>query len=173
MDDQSLLLLGILKVQSQHGYQINEFIEKNLSRVTNMKKATAYATLERLAKAGYVTVTFEQEGNRPQRKVYSITSMGEEYFIEQLRENLALAEQMTFTGDIGLMFLDNLPRPEVAQLLKMRLADVEKQIASFEKAPFHANGHGVNLAVAHVLTLFKSEQKWLLATIPELESVTQ
>ncbi|NWJ47260.1 MAG: PadR family transcriptional regulator [Chloroflexi bacterium] len=173
MDDQSLLLLGILKAQSQHGYQINEFIEKNLSRVTNMKKATAYATLDRLSKAGYVTVTFEQEGNRPQRKVYSITPAGEDYFLEQLRENLSSAEQMTFTGDIGLMFLDNLPRQEVAEHLKRRLAEVEKQIVSFEKAPIHANGHGVNLAVDHVLTLFKSEQKWLLSTIPELESAEQ
>lgn len=41
----SLILLGLLMGQSQHGYQINEFIEKNLSVVTDMKKSTAYATL--------------------------------------------------------------------------------------------------------------------------------
>ena len=30
MDERALLLLGILRGQSQHGYQINEFIERNL-----------------------------------------------------------------------------------------------------------------------------------------------
>jgi hypothetical protein len=32
-DERILLLLGLLTTQSQHGYQINEFIEHNLGRV--------------------------------------------------------------------------------------------------------------------------------------------
>jgi DNA-binding PadR family transcriptional regulator len=51
MDERALLLLGVLRVQSQHGYQINEFIERTLGRVTDMKKPTAYAILERLSAA--------------------------------------------------------------------------------------------------------------------------
>ncbi|UZM97849.1 hypothetical protein OL548_23235 [Lysinibacillus sp. MHQ-1] len=39
MEHRSLILLGLLMGQSQHGYQINEFIERNLSTVTDMKKA--------------------------------------------------------------------------------------------------------------------------------------
>ena len=38
--------------QSQHAYRINEFIETNLGQVSNMKRATAYALLERLEKRG-------------------------------------------------------------------------------------------------------------------------
>ncbi len=72
MDERSLFLLGILMVQSAHGYQINDFIEKNLIQVTDMKKATAYALLERMSRSGLVTVHTEQEGNRPPRKVFSI-----------------------------------------------------------------------------------------------------
>lgn len=52
MDERALLLLGMHMVHSQHDYQINEFIEMNLSRVTNLKKSTACATLDRLADAG-------------------------------------------------------------------------------------------------------------------------
>ena len=50
----SVLLLGLLTTQSQHGYQINEFIEHNLGRVSLMKKATAYALLTRMEAAGLV-----------------------------------------------------------------------------------------------------------------------
>src|SRR5690606_5170873 len=67
MDERELLLLGLLRAQSQHGYQINEFIEKNLRRVTDMKKATAYAILDRLARDGHAVTHREQEGNRPPR----------------------------------------------------------------------------------------------------------
>ncbi|HYB01600.1 MAG TPA: hypothetical protein VED37_15385 [Ktedonobacteraceae bacterium] len=43
MDERMLLLLGLLKAQSQHGYQINEFIEHNLKRMIDMKRSTAYS----------------------------------------------------------------------------------------------------------------------------------
>lgn len=80
MEHRSLILLGLLMGQSQHGYQINEFIERNLSAVTDMKKPTAYATLDKLHQQGYIDIQLEQEGNRPTRKVYSINDKGREYF---------------------------------------------------------------------------------------------
>ena len=76
MEQRSLILLGLLMGQSQHGYQINEFIERNLSTVTDMKKPTAYATLDKLSQNGYIDIQLEQEGNRPTRKVYSINDSG-------------------------------------------------------------------------------------------------
>ena len=72
-NDNELLLLGLLRQQSQHGYQINDFIERNLSRMASLKKATAYALLERLREAGHISAVTVQEGNRPPRQVYTIT----------------------------------------------------------------------------------------------------
>lgn len=169
MDERALLLLGILRVQSQHGYQINEFIERNLSRVTDMKKPTAYALLERLSQAGYVEVRSEQEGKRPPRKVYSITPSGERLFLVLLRENLARAERMTFAGDVGLMFLDHLPREEALGLLGQRLARLREQITAYEHAPRHEHSSGVALALEHILVLLRAEQDWLAATIQRLQ----
>ena len=169
MDERELLLLGILNVQSQHGYQINEFIERNLSRVTDMKKPTAYALLERLSQAGYVEVRSEQEGKRPLRKVYSITPSGEQLFTELLRENLARAERMTFAGDVGLMFLDHLPREEGLDLLRQRLTHLNEQISAHEHAPRHEHGLGVDLALEHILVLLRAEQGWLTTTIQRLQ----
>jgi DNA-binding PadR family transcriptional regulator len=170
VDERALLLLGILRVQSQHGYQINEFIERNLSRVTDMKKPTAYALLERLSQAGYVEVRGEQEGKRPPRKVYSITPSGERLFLVLLRENLARAERLTFAGDVGLMFLDHLPREEALDLLRQRLARLREQISAHEHAPRHEHGLGVDLALEHILVLLRAEQDWLAATIQRLQS---
>ena len=90
----------ITYAQSQHGYQINEFIERNLSTITDMKKPTAYATLDKLSKQGYIEVHTEQEGNRPPRKVYSINEKGKQYFYELLIQNLSSAESVKFSGDI-------------------------------------------------------------------------
>ncbi len=170
MDERALLLLGILKAQSQHGYQINEFIEQNLSRVTDMKKATAYAVLDRLSRNEYVSVKSEQAGNRPPRKVYTITSSGEELFLKLLRENLCSFDSPVFAGDIGLMFLDELPRVDALECLSQRLDKVDRQIAIYRQAPPHGHGLGVDLALDHGLHLLRANREWLANTIDRLKS---
>jgi DNA-binding PadR family transcriptional regulator len=172
LDERALLLLGILRVQSQHGYQINEFIERNLCNVTDMKKATAYATLDRLSQAGYVEVQVEQVGNRPPRRVYAITPTGDRHFHELLRANLAGADRLILPGTIGLMFLDLLPREEAVGYLQQRLADLAAQIAIYEHTPPHKHQIGVDLAVSRQLALLRADRDWLIATIASLESAT-
>lgn len=168
MDERALLLLGILKAQSQHGYQINEFIERNLSRVTDMKKATAYAVLDRLSRGDYVSVRSEQAGNRPPRKVYTITAAGEELFLRLLRENLCRADSLARAGDIGLMFLDELPHDDVLTCLRERLIRLDQQIEAYEQAPSHGHGSGVDLALDHVRHLLGADRAWLASAIDRL-----
>ena len=171
MDEQELLLLGLLKVQSQHTYQLNDFIERNLSHLTEMKKPTAYAVLERLSKAGYVDARSEQEGKRPPRKVYSITPAGEALYQQLLRENLAQSDHMRFAGNVGLMFLDDLPASEAIALLSQRLQDLERLITVHEQAPRHEHGLGVDLALEHVLVHLRADRAWLQGTLERLEKM--
>ena len=169
MDERTLLLLGMLRIESQHGYQLNEFIEHNLGRITDMKKPTAYALLERLKDSGYVSGATEQEGNRPPRTVYAITPQGEQVFMELLRENLTQAPQFIMATDAGLMFLDALPMPEVVALLRQRLAALNEQIAYYAGAPSHTQGFGVDLAIEHHLRLLRTDADWLDEVIARLE----
>lgn len=168
VDERALLLLGILMAQSQHGYQINEFIEKNLSRVTDMKKPTAYATLDRLADAKYVETHVEQEGNRPPRKVYAITPSGVNHFMNLLRANLAQIDRMNFSSDIGMMFLDHLTRKESIPLLQERLDRLKREIELYESAPKHGFGVGVDYAVEHHLVHLKADFAWVQSVIDRM-----
>ena len=173
MDERALLLLGLLMAQSQHGYQINEFIERNLSRVTDMKKSTAYATLDRLCEAGFVDVHSEQEGNRPPRKVYAITTTGQVRFLELLRLNLSQTDRMNFASDIGMMFLDHLPHQESLELLRERLGLLKAQVDVLQMAPQHGFGFGVDFAVEHHLVHLKADYEWLSSVIHRLDQEVQ
>ncbi len=178
MDERTLLLLGMLRIQSQHGYQLNEFIEHNLGRVTDMKKPTAYALLDRLEQSGAITSRLEQEGNRPPRKVYAITEQGEQLFFRLLSETLATAQPYVIVGDVGLMFLDALPLAEALELLERRLASVREQLAEIEKVPVHhlgvgalgvvSLGNGVDLAIEHQAVLLRTDEAWLAQLIERL-----
>ncbi len=170
MEHRSLVLLGLLMGQSQHGYQINEFIEKNLSTVTDMKKPTAYATLDKLSQKGYIDVETEQEGNRPPRKVYSINERGREYFFNLLLQNLRTAEKSHYVGDLGLMFIDFLPKEQAKEALTKRLEENIKMLESFMETPPHEIRTGVNLAITHKTTMLKAEISFLQQTLLEFSS---
>ena len=172
MDERALLLLGILMSQSQHGYQINEFIEKNLGRLTDTKKSTAYATLDRLADAGFVDTHADQEGNRPVRKVYAIAPKGTAHFLDLLRANLSKADEMNFGSDIGMMFLDHLPYEESLVLLEERLKQLRNQIELFESAPQHGFGFGVDFAMEHHLVHLRADYSWLCSVIERIRMNT-
>jgi len=170
MDERVLLILGLLRSQSQHGYQINEFIERNLGTVTDMKKATAYSILKRLHDSGDVESTTEQEGNRPQRQVFTITPQGEQKFLTLLRTSLSYAENITPTGNIGIMFLDHLPKEEVIQCLQERLAKLNTVLQTVEQMPPHGHGIGVDLATEHRLALIRCDRDWLASTLDKLHA---
>jgi DNA-binding PadR family transcriptional regulator len=169
MDENELLILGLLREQDQHGYQINEFIEQNLGRLTTMKRPTAYATLDRLHRQGYVSVRTEQPGNRAPRKVYALTPEGERRFNELLRANLSKAHLDAGT-DIGLLFLDHLPLPEVVAHLTARFDELSELLAMHEQVPPHGHGIGVDLALDHFIAIVRAERDWLAATLARLET---
>ena len=171
IDERALLLLGILRGQSQHGYQINELIERDLAHVTDMKKPTAYALLDRLEQSGAVSVHTEREGARPPRKVYAITPAGEARFLELLRANLAEADRVASAGDVGLMFLDALPREEGLELLRSRLARLDAQITLYEQSPHHGLGLGVDLTVERQLALLRADRLWLASALERLAAL--
>ncbi|MFS0784326.1 PadR family transcriptional regulator [Bacillus sp. 1P06AnD] len=167
MNQRSLVILGLLMSQSQHGYQINEFIERNLNNITDMKKPTAYATLDKLSRKGYIDEHLEQEGNRPPRKVYTINEKGTAYFYELLLDNLRAPESIHFQGDVGLMFIDHLPIEDTLKALAIRLENSKKLLEQLEKMPDHEEGIGVNLAIKHKWTMLQTEIAFLEETIDQ------
>ncbi|PWA08427.1 PadR family transcriptional regulator [Pueribacillus theae] len=169
MDHRSLLLLGLLMTQSQHGYQIHDFVEKNLKFITNMKKATAYALLDKLSKEKFIDVSVEYDGNRPPRKVYTINDQGIQLFNKLLLQNLSTSETVFYEGDIGLMFLDHLSTEKAIESLRKRLQELQEKYSYFQQAPIHNKNSGVNIAFKHKKKMLEAEINFLLETIQLLE----
>lgn len=169
--ERELLVLGLLMSQSQHGYQINEFIDRNLGQVSNMRKSTAYSILKRLEKAGLVESSIGQEGNRPVKQIYTITEQGEERFVALLRKSLSKTDETVPAGNIGIMFLDHLSLDEVIECLSQRLEKVEDTLAAYSKMGSHGRefGLGVDLAFQRQARLTMADRDWLLETIAFLK----
>lgn len=169
-DERILLLLGLLSTQSQHGYQINEFIEHNLGRVTLMKKATAYALLTRMESSGLVEAEDEREGNRPTRRVYSITPDGSALMQEMLVAVLADPSATLPPGDIAVMYVASLAPSDAIAALERRIEAMDEHIAELESTPLHPNVIGVDLAIERRLTLMRADREWFQSLITRLRA---
>ena len=71
--ERKLLLLGLLRQQEMHGYQLYEFVDRYLSTCTDMKKSTAYFLLNKMGQDDWIAEEVSQEGSRPPRRVYRLT----------------------------------------------------------------------------------------------------
>ncbi|HEX5414252.1 MAG TPA: helix-turn-helix transcriptional regulator, partial [Chloroflexota bacterium] len=129
MDANELLLLGLLRREEMHGYKLHEFLEQKLGFVSDLKRPTAYRLLDRLLSRGFVERETDREGRRPERMVYRFTPAGEARFEKLLREQLADPARVIHSGNVALLFSDQLPPAERRALLIRRREGVADQRA--------------------------------------------
>jgi len=168
--DHLLLVLGLLKLENMHGYQLSDLIDKRLKYVTDLKKPTLYHLLAKLEAAGEVTKSVSREGNRPERHTYHLTRAGEAHFAELLRQNLQDAPAMYFNDDIGLLFLNELPVAEVRGYLEQKRARVDERLAVLATAlaQHEANTPAFYTLRHHELHL-QTERAWLDELLGQLK----
>lgn len=164
--ERELLLLGLLRQQEMHGYQLYEFIERDLAVCTDIKKSTAYYLLNKMASDGWITEEQVQEGNRPLRRVFSLTPAGEAAYQRLLRGNLAEFKPVYFPGDIGLAFMDDLPVEEAIGLLAARRDKLSDQLQQVKSAPAHKGS--LQRVIQHQIRHLGAEITWLDEILEEM-----
>jgi DNA-binding PadR family transcriptional regulator len=167
MLDKKLLLLGLIRRHDMHGYQMIEFLDNALAMCVDIKKPTAYYTLNKMCDEGLLSFAEEQAGNRPTRRVYSITPEGEAAFQKALRENLSQHHQTQFDGDVGLAYLDALPTEEARPLLEERRTALQARLSDMEEVPVHTGSlqHMINHQIRHL----QAELAWLDEVLTQLK----
>jgi len=166
--ERELLLLGLLKREQMHGYQLHEFIDSYMQTCVDIKKPTAYYLLDKMERQGLIMRTEEKEGRRPTRRVYSMTQAGEEHFQSLLRRNLAAYQQNLYPNNTGFVFLEELPRGEAISLLLDRQSLIEAKLEEAQAAPPHAGS--MQYMINHQVAMLKAELIWLEGVIDHLQS---
>ncbi len=162
-----LLLLGLLLGGKMHGYKLNEYVTHAMSLYTDLKKPTAYYTLEKLEKDGYVQQEVEREGKRPERHVYQITEEGRPYFLDLLRQHLSGFTRTYYADDVGIAFMDQLPTAEARQLLAEKREKIQTLLQQFREHPKH--GENWRYVVSHNIAHLEADLAWLNSVLSELD----
>lgn len=166
--EKKLLILGLLLSHGMHGYQLNDMLEQNPGTPISIKKSNSYKLLGDMEKDGWITHTQEQEGNRPQRRVYSVTEEGKTVFYRLLRENLSSHPSPEFPGLVGLDFLYLLQNEEAAGLLEIRLDFVKEKFQQLDDISSEIRQS--HLATDYLHQYYAHQLDWLTNIISKLHS---
>jgi DNA-binding PadR family transcriptional regulator len=106
MIEQELLLLGLLRENPKHGYEIKRKIKEILFLFAGVDLKSIYYPLRVLEKKGLITKHTGKQGRRPQRFVYKLTKKGQARFNELLARSFLDFKRPQFSLDLSLYFLN-------------------------------------------------------------------
>jgi len=171
-----LVILGLLRERPLYGYELKQIIEEHMGDWTNIAFGSIYYALGKLDEEGLIEqVAVEQEGRRPSRSVYQITEAGQAEFLRLLREVWGDVERHYYTIDVGLVFMQALPREEILGYLQGRIAQLEGIIryVTEHQAEQMAQPEVPALAAAvfdHGLAHFRAELDWTRELLDRVEA---
>ena len=166
--EKRLLLLGLLLSHDMHGYQLYEVLQHNPGIPITLKKSNAYKLLNDMETDGWVTHQEEQEGNRPPRRVYTVTKEGKAAFYRLLRENLSTYPTPEIPGAVGLDFVYALPPEEVVALLEQRHQAIEARFQQLDGVSTEIRQS--HLAIEYLHHYYATELQWLAEVINRLRT---
>lgn len=114
-----LALLGYLRHEPLHGYQIHQRLLEpdGLGQVWRLKQAQLYALLEKLEATGLIVGAIQVQEARPARRVYRLTSEGQETFATWLKTPVSTPRQMRQEFQAKLYFAQLEGKRACAQLI--------------------------------------------------------
>ena len=126
-----LAILGLLKEQPMHGYQLSRELGESLGGFWRVSYGSLYPTLRRLERAGEVEAVASEEATIGRRKqVYRITAKGEETFLQLLQEAPHDNQSEDQRFRVRLAFFRYLPPETRLRLLERRRAYLENRLNS-------------------------------------------
>jgi DNA-binding PadR family transcriptional regulator len=78
------VILGLLQKRSYTGYEMKHLFETVFSFFFDASFGTIYPTLSKMEQLGYITKENIVQENRPNKNVYTITTLGKEQFTEYM-----------------------------------------------------------------------------------------
>ena len=165
--EKKLLLLGLLQSMDMHGYELSKLLEHSCASPINLSKANAYRLLGLMEKDGWVTHRTEKSGNRPKKRVYSLTEKGRKIFLDLLRRNLSAFKRPEFPCLVGLDLIGFLPPAESAALLAERLKNLKKHFECLDE--IQENVRNTHPSIEYMHRYYSAEISWTDSLIRRLE----
>ncbi len=162
-----LAVLGLLKDQPMHGYQLNRELADQLGGAWRVSYGSLYPSLRRLEKQGAIEAlpdpaTGATRGRK--RTTYRITEEGERLFFELLQETPHDNQTEDQRFRVRLVFFRYLPPETRLRLLERRRAGLEERLATIRDSMRTTREHSDDYTLAlmqHGRSTTESDIAWV------------
>lgn len=128
-----LAILGLLKEQPMHGYQLSRQLSESLGGFWRVSYGSLYPTLRRLEKGDDVEAVASEETTVGRRKqVYRITGKGEQTFLRLLQETPHDNQTEDQRFRVRLAFFRYLPPETRLRMLERRRAYLQDRLSTIK-----------------------------------------
>src|SRR6478735_2209155 len=126
----ALAVLALLWERPMHPYEMSMTLrERRKDESVRLNFGSLYSVVDSLVKHGLIeAASTEREGNRPQRTVYRITDAGATEAVDWMSDLVRTPVKEFPQFEAALSFLPLLAPDDVARLLRLRAANLERDI---------------------------------------------
>lgn len=164
-------VLALLALRPMHGYEMTVFIQdEGLSDVCPVEQSTLYTYLRNIEARGLVTWAEERVGHRPPRKIFELTSAGQELIHSWLRRPVGRMREVRLELLIKLFFLDRLDPEANRRLLDDQVVACQAYLAGLDGSP--PRGAFQGLVLQSKRTAAEATLRWLQGYARELGQET-
>jgi len=168
-----LVIVGLVAEKPQYGYQIEQLIlQRGMREWTDIGFSSIYYILNKLEDRGLLVSEKHTEGERPARKIYTLTDSGRSEYQEAVRIRLTSPHPRSDDFDIGLANLLALDREEQVQALTSYQTTLKEKIEQVN-GKYHADGgEELNSAAyelfGHSMAILSAELEWVSGAIARI-----
>lgn len=136
MSSIDLIILGMIKKGPMSPYDIDQLIEVNrINSWVKISTPALYQNVKKLAAKGYLSYVAVKKGEMPEKKIYSITPGGNEYFLKLMRKyssEPAIVHAEYNTVILHLDLVDKKTGQELLNNLRGHFLAIKEILAPFE-----------------------------------------
>ncbi|NMC45757.1 MAG: PadR family transcriptional regulator [Chloroflexi bacterium] len=173
LTNSELVIIGLVAEAPKYGYQIEQnIVQRGMREWTEIGFSSIYYLLNKLEEGAFLDSQRRVEGERPARKIYTLTEQGWQAYREAVRARLTSPRPRTEDFDLGLANMLVLEHAEVVQALRSYQSGLQEKLVQV-KGKYESDG-GAQLAVParelfqHAIALMSAELEWIAGLIERL-----
>ena len=126
-------ILGLVNRESTSGYDIAKTFNDSVSNFWNAKHSQIYPELKKLVEEGLVEYRIEIQGEKLEKKIYSITEKGRKEFFNWLYTDEGLPPQQKDAFRLRMYFNENISGEQMRRMLNAQCAHRWERLLELEK----------------------------------------
>jgi len=163
------ILLGLLSESPNSGYELNKRLETVGQHIWLTEQSQIYRALYKMTSNGWVSFELVAQEATPNKKVYSLTSVGREEF-EQWSHTAPDTDPNAQSWLAQLFLTPNLTEIEARILIQQRIMSVQGKLI-WARDRHHQENHSAphkSFTLRYYMNILEAETEWLETSLAQL-----